>query len=225
MEELVGDGAGTGFWHDTWLGPAPLTELFPALYSHTERPHASVQDAIAAGTWESTLGPLLSAVASQERSILHTALQAIQLRPLERDKRYIRGAQTSYSTSRAYALQRDRFPSDNGAMEIWQSPLPPKCKHFLCLIHRDRLPTRELLHRRRISDSAACPFCSEPETQVHLLLHCTHARRIWDSVGANGVAANSGIEDIWNAPSLWEAQKSTSRLVTLTAVLWNIWKS
>lgn len=63
-EVLLGDGAGTGFWHDKWLGPAPLAKLFPALYSHTDRPHTSVQDALAVGAWESNLGPRLSSAAS-----------------------------------------------------------------------------------------------------------------------------------------------------------------
>ncbi|OEL23415.1 hypothetical protein BAE44_0015564, partial [Dichanthelium oligosanthes] len=73
------------------------------------------------------------------------------------------------------------------------------------LLQRVRLPTRDLLCRRHIAPDAQCPFCSQTETQEHLLLHCYHAQQVWSAAGMPAIA-------------------QFDQLSVMTAILWNIWK-
>jgi hypothetical protein len=38
MKKKLGDGGGTRFWLDIWVGPKPLCEVFPRLYSVSTQP-------------------------------------------------------------------------------------------------------------------------------------------------------------------------------------------
>lgn len=62
---------------------------------------------------------------------------------------------------------------------IWTNAATPRCKHFLWLLHRERLPSAAMLHRRNIVDNSSCAYCGAYEDQDHLLLRCPKARRIW----------------------------------------------
>ena len=39
---ILGNGRMTAFWLDLWFGSQTLAEMFPALFSHTLHPNASV---------------------------------------------------------------------------------------------------------------------------------------------------------------------------------------
>lgn len=159
-EVHVGDGARAVFWHDRWLGPAPLLELFPALYSHSARPHLSVVAALDDEHWALTLAPRLSPIVADELELLNHALTGATLLLGTPDRRFIHNSRAPYSSKGAYAHRMAIHPTDPLYERIWRTPLSPKCKHFMWLVRRDRLPTRDLLHRRHIADSAMCPFCS-----------------------------------------------------------------
>lgn len=73
----------------------------------------------------------------------------------------------------------ERRPLDLFATKIWQNAAILRCKHFLWLLHHDRLPTAGLLHHRNIIDHDTCALCGSYEDQAHILLSCPRARRLW----------------------------------------------
>jgi hypothetical protein len=40
----LGDGSTVSFWHDNWIGPLPLRDIFPAFFSHADHLHITVAD-------------------------------------------------------------------------------------------------------------------------------------------------------------------------------------
>jgi hypothetical protein len=65
--EVVG-GASTSFWFDKCRPGGPLSDCFPALFSHCTRPHATVVTVASQGL---ELQPRLSSVAERELSLVH----------------------------------------------------------------------------------------------------------------------------------------------------------
>nr|CAB3476010.1 unnamed protein product [Digitaria exilis] len=57
-----------------------------------------------------------------------------------------------FSSSMAYSWHMNKRPIDPFATYIWSNAPTPRCKHFLWLPHRVRLPSAALLHRRNIVD-------------------------------------------------------------------------
>ncbi|WVZ49637.1 hypothetical protein U9M48_000977 [Paspalum notatum var. saurae] len=70
---VVGDGAGTDFWHDAWIEDEDLATRFLALFSHCRRVRISVREMLSVGL-EHTLVPRLSVQARSELGLLLGAL-------------------------------------------------------------------------------------------------------------------------------------------------------
>lgn len=74
----LGDGRCTAFWLDRWIGDAPLCPLWPALFSHSTKPVASVH-AVLAGGVSRVLIPRLSRVTEHELVALEEKLSVVVL--------------------------------------------------------------------------------------------------------------------------------------------------
>jgi hypothetical protein len=44
MSKKLGDGGGTRFWLDKWVGPKPLCDLFPRLFSVSTQPDKLIKE-------------------------------------------------------------------------------------------------------------------------------------------------------------------------------------
>ncbi|KAF8673238.1 hypothetical protein HU200_048790 [Digitaria exilis] len=141
----LGNNAFTSFWLDHWVGPMPLSEMFPALLSFCQRPNAIVGDCRVGNTWDFHLEGRLSSTAAAERDMLFLALQPMD--PQGDDIRGIGDAMAPFTASAFYARQMESRPIDVFADAIWNNAATPRYKHFLWLVHHHRLPSAILLHR------------------------------------------------------------------------------
>ncbi|CAA7017040.1 unnamed protein product [Microthlaspi erraticum] len=66
--------------------------------------------------------------------------------------------------------------------EIWQVHTTPKTRLFIWKAMWEALPVGENLRARNVNASVRCPHCNEVETTLHLLFHCTFARKVWNLV-------------------------------------------
>jgi hypothetical protein len=67
-----------------------------------------------------------------------------------------------------------------GALQVWKSRAPAKCRFFLWLVLRDRCRTADRLERRALPRPLGCPFCDQSQESItHLLLGCVLARLVW----------------------------------------------
>ncbi|OEL18891.1 hypothetical protein BAE44_0020090, partial [Dichanthelium oligosanthes] len=111
---LVEDGAMTSFWHDHWIGSAPLATIMSVLLSHTTRPNMSVKAAVADGEWNLCLLPRLSLVANNELQVLLQGLQQVQLMAMTIDQRRMWTSLKLFSIANLYRamspmVQEDAF--------------------------------------------------------------------------------------------------------------------
>jgi hypothetical protein len=71
------------------------------------------------------------------------------------------------------------------APSIWHKDVPLKVVLFVWHLFRDRLPTRDNLHRRRVidSDAQSCVGgCGVIETSTHLFFHCNLFSSVWNHI-------------------------------------------
>jgi hypothetical protein len=67
-----------------------------------------------------------------------------------------------------------------GALQVWKSRAPAKCRFFLWLALRDRCWATDRIERRGLPRPQACPFCDQVQESIsHLLLGCVLARTVW----------------------------------------------
>lgn len=156
-----------------------MADTFPALFSHCQRPNVSVASIKTPTSWNLFLHQRLSTTAVSELATLLQALSVIHLDPDCNDRRGVGDVMAPFTSATAYQWHMNRQPSDPFASRIWNNSAIPRCKHFLWLLHRERLPSAALLHRRHIIDVDHCAYCGAPEDQAHILLRCPRARRIW----------------------------------------------
>ncbi|KAG2607040.1 hypothetical protein PVAP13_4NG189933 [Panicum virgatum] len=78
---LLGNGLMTAFWVDLWFGPDTLADMFPALFSHTLRPNASVARVFSITTLQLSLRPRLTAAAAQELMELSALMAKCRMIP------------------------------------------------------------------------------------------------------------------------------------------------
>lgn len=197
----LGDGSATSFWHDHWIGPRPLASLFPALHSHCRRPNITVASSWNTGAWDFHLFPRLSTTVVNELNLLTLALESVSPVPGVSDRRGI-SEMAPFSSAGAYKWRMAQLPPDPFATLIWDNAAPPRCKHFLWLLHRERLPSAALLHRRNIIDSDLCALCGVHEDQHHILLQCHQARAVWHLLQWPVVPHVRSFRDIWGIPEL-----------------------
>lgn len=221
---IIGDGASTSFWFDHWIGPQPLADMFPALLSHTTRPNITVLGTWNGLTWNLFTSHRISSVALAELQVVQQALNNVHLDTNVTDQRGVGDRLLPFSSATSYAWYMAQSPIDDFATFIWSNAAIPRCKHFLWLIHHDRLPSAALLHRRNIVESALCSYCGHHEDQLHILLQCPRARQAWRLLHWPQVPYLASFHDLWSMPQLPDAHPKM-RSAVITAILWNIWKA
>ena len=136
------DGRRCSFWMVKWRTGAPLFLRFPALFSHTTRPHASVATVVASGL---DLQPHLTAAAEllllQDIIATTTLHDGADSRPLDSDAACPPGS-TPFSSREAYRMFALPRPPDPDAGIYWGLSVLTKVKIFAYLASIDRLNTR-----------------------------------------------------------------------------------
>ena len=157
--------------------------MFPALFSHTLHPNASVARVFSITTLQLSLRPRLTAIATQELMELSALMASVQLNESVNDQRVLRSNNKTPTSRDHYLISFQEVPDDPFAPAIWRSYSPQKCKFFLWLLHRNRLSTRSRLLRCNVHSDGQCPFCPLEEDCFHLFIACPRSRSFWAFIG------------------------------------------
>jgi hypothetical protein len=161
---VVGDGASTYFWLDNWLPDGRLKDLAPLLFALIPRRFSwsrLVKDCLEEGSLDDIPTDLdalyideLLAVANRVEGLAITAgvLDGFRLNW---------GSKDTYSVNSCYISMFHGSVAMAGALQVWKSLAPAKCRFFLWLALRDRCWTADRLERRRLLRPPACPFCDQ----------------------------------------------------------------
>jgi len=194
VRRQVGDGIGTLFWFDHWIGEMPLRFKFPRLFDLVVNKMCSVADMKREGweeggrawVWRRRL------LAWEEESVRECSLLLfnVVLQANASDSwRWLSGNAQDYSVKEAY-----RLISNNGVqldrsrvVNVWHRHIPAKVSLFVWRLLRNRIPTRCNLLRRNIiqeNNSNCVHGCEIIETAVHLFLGCGNSVTLWSLVSA-----------------------------------------
>lgn len=90
----------------------------------------------------------------------------------------------SYSSKSGYAITKLNSESldqtFNWKAGIWNIRTSPKLKHLLWKIKNRAIPVGMNLEARGMTGNFECKRCGQPETEVHLFMHCPFAGKVWE---------------------------------------------
>jgi hypothetical protein len=174
ISNIIGDGVNLDFWKDKWLRTLSMRDLFPDLYSKTNRPEGSVahMGQWNGDVWQWELGwnDELTATETENALYLLSLLHSVQLRRNERDRRrWVAHPAGLFSVQSAYTalMNNNADPAaDQGVSpifkELWMNNVPSKVTILGWRLLLDKLPTREALFKKGIitkTHDRSCVFC------------------------------------------------------------------
>lgn len=154
-------GNSTSLSFDDWTPSGPLCLAYPALFSHTIKPTASVAAVLALPLSQSFQARLIT-VAAAELSAVRDLINNYGNDSEPDDRTYVWDGSAIFSSSAAYRMLATTSDEDDNA-RLWSTHVPNKLKFFAWLLCNDRLPTRcNLLHKNILDRSQAdCPGALE----------------------------------------------------------------
>uniref|UniRef100_A0ACD6AGQ7 Uncharacterized protein n=1 Tax=Avena sativa TaxID=4498 RepID=A0ACD6AGQ7_AVESA len=176
----IGNGEGTMFWMDSWLGGRPLREVYPSLFAICSDPTLRVSSAAREGTWNisfrRTFGPKETEAWRELRAELPDSLAD------EPDRvSWSLSPSGSFSVSSAHRALFG-YAALPWTKPLWKAPLPLKTKFFVWQLLRDRLPSGVEVSKRHGPGDGLCPLCGIPETGAHIMFACPAARFLWSFI-------------------------------------------
>jgi hypothetical protein len=183
----VGNGKRIGIWTDKWVLAAPGGYLQSP--EGVLARNAKVCELLNTNTnWWNT--PLISEIFTAEEAELICGM-AVSPRTGEDSLIWRCTKNGEFTVRSAYHLAKDKFEVDKGSCSnrdsnrllwkaIWQIEAPRATKIFIWKACSGILPTKEKLHKRKITSDPLCPICNLAiENTVHALWSCPSAQDVW----------------------------------------------
>jgi mannosylglycoprotein endo-beta-mannosidase len=171
----LGNGNRAMFWTDKWRSDKrSVCEAFPQLASFVKNSGITVAQALLNNRWVRDIKGGISMAAMGQYLLLWEELLQLRLDAGTEDVLvWCHSTDGTFSTNSAYQLffaANTIFPCANA---IWKSKAPARCKFFMWLAVHQRCLTADNLQSRGWPNSGNCQLCNvEPETCVHLFVHC-----------------------------------------------------
>jgi len=188
----VGDGLGTLFWFDLWIGETPLRFKYLRLFELAVNKMCTVADMEREGweeggrawAWRRRL------LAWEEESVRECSLLLLNvvLQVNVSDTwRWNLDIAHGYSVKEAYRYitSHEDHMDRSSVVNVWHRHIPSKVSLFVWRLLRNCLPTRGNLLRRNIiqANNSMCVFdCEITETVAHLFLACGNSVILWSLV-------------------------------------------
>ena len=178
----IGSGKDVNIWAEPWLSTSePMAPVGPPTVTNQAW---RVSSLITPGTNEWDVEAIRETLPHYEnfiRRLIPSALQAPD------ELVWLPNASGEYTTKSGYVVAK----LCNGTQEdrtfkwkkcIWQVDTSPKIKHFMWKANNRALPVGSVLQARGLSSEVVCKRCGAVETELHVLLKCPFAAKVWDLV-------------------------------------------
>ncbi|KAK2392667.1 hypothetical protein QL285_066003 [Trifolium repens] len=212
----IGDG-NTNFWFEPWLLKERLSTTVP--FVAIQDTNMKVKDVWQNNSWH--LENLYTNVPEDVRSTI-LALKPHVVNGLPDVWIWNTASTGIYSPKGAYEWLLKPSPNHNHSnwKWIWQLQLPASIQFFVWQCLHNSIPTKDVLHRRRVVNSNMCPRCSTAaETIFHCLFYCTEAACIWKVFGLLNNIPISTEEELFG----WCRKILLSHGKTSFVIMWVIW--
>jgi len=228
----LGDGAKASFWQSSWMNGQALMDLFPELFKLAWRKNKTVKEEVHNQNWVRGLWRMQTVAQMADFIKLWDSVQEVQLAE-EPDKiTWKWTAHGEYTSKSAYNAQFLGSCSQFHGNSIWKAEAKGKHKFFAWLCVQSKILTADKLMSRQWPCNPICSLCNqEQETAVHLVLHCSFARQVWEKMEEWTQQLvrlpENGIEIVdWWQKELMQLPKKTRKLkaAMMMYCAWNLWK-
>lgn len=227
---LVGNGRSIGIWSEPWLQlDKPTTPIGPPTRNNS---HLCVADLFLPATTNWNLQAIREHLPQYEDTIKAIIPSECNM---EDELVWLNDKSGAYTTKSGYALTKinsDPDPNDqfDWKKRIWSINTSPKLRHFLWKANIGAIPVGPALQTRGIDVDTSCKRCGARETEIHVLLQCPYATRVWNLLPCLQLPSA-----LIQAPnSISELLNNCSRIVSLPPiglgdvhifpwVLWTLW--
>jgi len=227
---IVGDGESISVWRDPWLSTS--------IQQKPIRPPTATNYSL-------KVSALLSPVTNDWNSgalrhhLPHLEPTIRRLIPSSRKRKdmlvWLPEKSGSYSTKTGYILSKVNSTAldpgvFNWQLNIWNLSIPPKIKMFLWKLQRQALPVGGNLAVRGILTDLVCKRCGEDESELHILLLCPFAKRVWELAPLFRIPGGAGIDSTAtlltsSRHSLCLPPAGISHTSLTHWIFWFLWKS
>ena len=176
----MGDGASIHVWRDPWLSvSSPLRPIGPPNEANRNLMVSALLSPVSNAWNVEAIRLHLPQYEDFIRKLLPSSRRKKDTLVWLPDKSGIYTSRTGYMLSKLHstAPALDTFKWNSN---IWLLSIPPKLKMFLWKLKRRALPVGNNLAIRGITGDFLCKCCGEVENELHILLLCPYARRVWD---------------------------------------------
>lgn len=193
VRKVVGNGEGTRFWKDKWVGDEPLYSRFGRLFSIASDKNVTIHEkgvwVDGRWNWKWTWRRNLY---SWEQLLLEDLCKIIEVFSPQTNKCDTWGwnweDNFKFSVRSAYRILA-REPNDfqdRTYKMLWDMDAPLKMKAFAWRLIQDRIPTKCNLIRRGINlngGNTNCVFCIRGEEESdHLFCRCSFTYQVWMNI-------------------------------------------
>ena len=179
-KKRIGNGNGTRFWSDTWIGNKPLQVIFPRLFALELDKEILVADKMKVELDHSFRRQVRDGSEHQQLVDLYSRLELVSLS--QSNDRWVcdLSGDGEFRVREVRNFLDNLFLPSHSEPTRWIKYIPIKVNVFVWRARRDCLPTRVNLIRRGITlESCLCPLChSEEEDINHVLFRCEVAQII-----------------------------------------------
>ena len=221
---VIGNGASTRFWEDTWLGETPLAIQYPSLYRIVQRREVFVatvfqsiplniqfRRSLVGNRWEDWLRLV------RRLMDVHLSQQPDELR-----WKLTRSGVFTVKSMYIDVINSSSIPTSK---HVWDVKVPLKIKVFMWFVHKQVILTKDNLIKRNWTGPTRCSFCDRDETIKHLFFDCPFARVLWRTVHiAFNITPPNSVTTLFGT---WltgiEPELARHIRVGVCALLWTIW--
>lgn len=239
MSKVLGNGKGTKFWADKWVGEANLAAKYMRLHRLSAQKHCCINDMGKwdAGVWSWSFNWSRGLLEREQLWVgeLLADLGNAQPRENVEDKWCWGGNVEGIFTVKSAYVQIQNLLEDEG-MEVyellWKIPAPFNVLGFIWKALRGRIQTRANLRKRNVLQTGTetnCPFCGlHEETTEHVLLSCEFSYGMWRKcyrwLGQGIVLLNDCRAHFLQHGSVgWNQKHKRGAWIIWVAVCWSLW--
>jgi hypothetical protein len=220
----VGDGEGTRFWEDTWLGDAPLANQFPNLYAIVNHKNVTVASSFTENGLNISFRRNLHGDKWLSWLDLVERLMDIQLTD-EKDTFIWKLTDSGQFSVRSLYAELLNGNTRFLRKYLWKIKVPLKIRIFMWFLNRKEILTKDNLTKRNWNGCKKCTFCDEEETIEHLFLKCKFASLIWRVVHFTfNMPPPSNIKNMFGNWLNGVSKSAKARIrIGVCALVWAIW--
>ena len=220
----LGDGLGTRFWEDTWLGTEPLATQYPLLYNIARRKNVLVAHVLQHNPLNIEFRrPLLG---DKWNAWLQLVERLMGIHLTDETDKFVWNLTPNgrfYVKSMYLDCMHGHAPFLH--KYLWKLKVPLKIKIFMWFLHRKVLLTKDNLIKRQWNGCKQCVFCQSEETVEHLFISCSFTKNIWRLIHFTfNIPAPTSIDNLFSNWLCGVDKKTKARIrIGICAFVWAIW--